>query len=181
MCVLSRRAGALCKPSGVPFVCVCYSESVCWVIIEAIVCIWFQPHISFGAPLRGASNITTFNLQVPRNRYRYRLQVFSSSTSTLQGCFCYMHRQWCMVIVGPWGCESHLRTEPPLRLQKLGWEKHVMFIGGAKLKHNDNLCIAFCEGRCEVFWSWLVPKVEADQFNGLGIGAIPQAPHLVIA
>ena len=85
-----------------------------------------------------------------------------------------------MVIVGPWGCESHLRTETPLRLQKLGWEKHVMFIV-AKLKHSDNCCIAFCEGRCEVFWSWLVPKVEADQFSGLGTGAIPQVPHLVIA
>ena len=50
----------------------------------------------------------------------------------------------------------------------------------AKLKHSDNLCIAFCEGRCEVFCSWLVPEVEADQFSGLGTGAIPQAPHLVI-
>ena len=43
VCVLSRP-GALCKPSGAPSsVCVLF-ESVCWVIIEAIVCISFQPH-----------------------------------------------------------------------------------------------------------------------------------------
>ena len=32
---------------------------------------------------------------------------------------------------------------------------------------------SLCEGRGEVFWSWLVPEVEADQFSGLGTGAIP--------
>ena len=55
VCVLSRP-GALCKPSGAPSsVCVLF-ESVCWVIIEAIVCNSFQSHNAFSAGREGESS-----------------------------------------------------------------------------------------------------------------------------
>ena len=86
----------------------CVQECESGNIIEELFSFYFPPHISFGAPLRGASS-STFRLDITGAGAGTGYRCFSSSTSKVQDCFSTC-RHLCMVIVGPWDCESHLQT-----------------------------------------------------------------------